>query len=120
MVVVSDGPLDLGAPEDSFCGLSKDEIDEQLLRSFLPTDKVVIEQNIPLLTRVGKGFCSKPELGRSKCLGRIPVVCKPASKKQELIQGRLTPSYVRIPTLTTSAAFVRTKVYRYFPTRRFI
>jgi glyoxylase-like metal-dependent hydrolase (beta-lactamase superfamily II) len=30
-------------------------------------------------------------------LGRIPVVFKPACKRQELIQGRLTPSYVRIP-----------------------
>jgi hypothetical protein len=59
----------LGAPEDSFRGLSKDEIDEQLLRSFLPTGKVVIKQNIPLLTSGGKGFCSKAELGRSKCLG---------------------------------------------------
>jgi hypothetical protein len=54
IVVVSDGPLDLGAPEDSFRGLSKDEIDEQLLRSFLPTDKVVIEQNVPRLTSGGK------------------------------------------------------------------
>jgi hypothetical protein len=47
---------------------------------------------------VGKGFCSKPELGRSKCLGRIPVVFRPACEQQELRQGRLTPSYVRIPT----------------------
>jgi len=54
IVVVSDGPLDLGAPEDSFRGLSTDEIDELLLRSFLPTDKVVIEQNIPLLASGGK------------------------------------------------------------------
>jgi hypothetical protein len=31
IVVVSDGPLDLGAPEGSFRVTSKDEIDEQLL-----------------------------------------------------------------------------------------
>jgi hypothetical protein len=30
IVVVSDGPLDLGAPEDSFRGLSKDEIHEKV------------------------------------------------------------------------------------------
>jgi hypothetical protein len=47
IVVVSDGPLDLGAPEDSFRGLSKEMIHEQLLRNFLPIDKVVVEQNIP-------------------------------------------------------------------------
>jgi hypothetical protein len=62
IVVVSDGPLDLGAPEDSFRGLSKDEIDEQLLR-FLPIDKVVIEQNILLLTSGGKRILFETGIG---------------------------------------------------------
>ena len=53
MVVVSNGPLYLGAPEAPFRGFSQDETDEQLLRSVLPTDKVVIEQNIPVLTLGG-------------------------------------------------------------------
>jgi hypothetical protein len=44
---VSDSPLDLGAPEDSFRGLSKEEIDEQLSRNCLPTHKVVIEPKYP-------------------------------------------------------------------------
>jgi len=69
MVVVSDGPLDLGAPEDSFRGLSTDEIDEQLLRSFLPTDKVVIEQNIPLLTSGGKRILFETGIGSLKMFG---------------------------------------------------
>jgi hypothetical protein len=53
MVVVSNGPLYLGAPAAPFRGFSQDERDEQLLRSVLPTDKVVIEQNIPVLTLGG-------------------------------------------------------------------
>jgi glyoxylase-like metal-dependent hydrolase (beta-lactamase superfamily II) len=69
IVVVSDGPLDLGAPEDSFRGLSKDEIDEQLLRSFLPTDKVVIEQNIPLLTSGGKRILFETGIGSLEMFG---------------------------------------------------
>jgi len=69
IVVVSDGPLDLGAPEDSFRGLSKDEINEQLLRSFLPTDKVVIEQNIPLLTSGGKRILFETGIGSLKMFG---------------------------------------------------
>jgi hypothetical protein len=35
IVVVSDGPVGLGAPEASFRGASKEEIDEQLLGNFL-------------------------------------------------------------------------------------
>ena len=77
IVVVSDGPLDMGAPEDSFRGLSKEEIHEQLLRNFLPIDKVVIEQNIPILTSGGKEFYSIPESDGSKCLVHTPDVFKP-------------------------------------------
>jgi hypothetical protein len=37
-----------------------------------------LRQPRQLRHRAGKGFCSKPELGRSQCLGRIVVVFKPA------------------------------------------
>jgi hypothetical protein len=120
IVVVSDGPLDLGAPEDSFRGLSKDEIDEQLLRSFLPTDKVVIEQNIPLLTSGGKRILFETGIGSLEMFGPHSGRLQTSCKMQELIQGRLTPSYVRIPTPTTSAVSVQTTAYHYFPTRRFV
>jgi hypothetical protein len=87
IVVVSDGPLDLGAPEDSFRGLSKDEMDELLLRSFLPTDKVVIEQNIPLLTSGGKRILFETGIGSLKMFGpHSGCLPKPGCKKQELIQ----------------------------------
>jgi glyoxylase-like metal-dependent hydrolase (beta-lactamase superfamily II) len=69
IVVVSDGPLDLGIPEDSFRGISKEEIDGHLLRNFLPTDRVVIEQNIPLLTLGGKRILFETGIGSLKMFG---------------------------------------------------
>jgi len=44
--VVSDGPLPLGNPADSFKGLSQDEINRQLGDNFLPTNNAVLEQNV--------------------------------------------------------------------------
>jgi glyoxylase-like metal-dependent hydrolase (beta-lactamase superfamily II) len=69
IMVVSDGPLDMGAPEDSFRGLSKEEIQEQLLRNFLPIDKVVIEQNIPILISGGKLILFETGMGSLKMFG---------------------------------------------------
>ena len=69
IVIVSDGPLDLGAPEGSFRGLSKEEIHEQLLRNFLPIDKVVVEQNIPILTSGGKRILFETGTGSLKMFG---------------------------------------------------
>jgi hypothetical protein len=53
-------------PEASFRGLSKDETDEQLLRRVLPTDKVVIEQNIPVLTLGGRRIVFETGIGSLK------------------------------------------------------
>ena len=66
MVVVSNGPLYRGAPEAPFRGFSQDETDEQLLRSVLPTDKVVIEQNIPVLTLGGRRILFETGIGLLK------------------------------------------------------
>lgn len=47
--VISDGVVPAGPPEGVFLGLSKEEITRQLTDSFLPTDNVVVEQNILVL-----------------------------------------------------------------------
>lgn len=52
--VVSDGILPLGDPAGSFLGLSKDEINQQLSDNFLPTDNIVLEQNILVINVGGK------------------------------------------------------------------
>ncbi|MBV6488157.1 MAG: MBL fold metallo-hydrolase [Pseudorhodoplanes sp.] len=47
---VSDGPLDLGAPQpDIFKGVSKDDFSKALADNFLPTEKVKLEQNALVL-----------------------------------------------------------------------
>jgi glyoxylase-like metal-dependent hydrolase (beta-lactamase superfamily II) len=69
IVVVSDGPLDLGSPEGSFRGLSMEKIHEQLLRNFLPIDKVVVEQNIPTMVSGGKRILFETGMGSLKMFG---------------------------------------------------
>ena len=49
VTVVSDGPLPLGDPGATFTGVSKDEVAGLLRGAFLPTDNVVLEQNIPIV-----------------------------------------------------------------------
>jgi glyoxylase-like metal-dependent hydrolase (beta-lactamase superfamily II) len=43
--VVSDGPLPLGEPSESFLGTSKEAVQKALADNFLPTDSIVLEQN---------------------------------------------------------------------------
>ena len=54
IVVVSDGPLDLGPPDVAFKGASEEVVRQQLSRSYLPTDRIVIAQNIACLLLNGK------------------------------------------------------------------
>src|SRR5690348_17286874 len=52
--VVSDGVLPLGPPGGSFLGLSQDEINKELTDNFLPTDNIVLEQNLLVVNISGK------------------------------------------------------------------
>ena len=44
--IISDGTLDLGAPEQVFLGETKQHVEQALARNFLPTEQIVVEQNI--------------------------------------------------------------------------
>jgi glyoxylase-like metal-dependent hydrolase (beta-lactamase superfamily II) len=44
--IISDGPLDLGPPEKVFLGETKQNVEAALTRSFLPTERIVVEQNV--------------------------------------------------------------------------
>jgi glyoxylase-like metal-dependent hydrolase (beta-lactamase superfamily II) len=44
--IVSDGPLPLGKPSDSFKGLAPEEMNRQLRDNFLPLDNALLEQNV--------------------------------------------------------------------------
>ncbi len=69
VTVVSDGPLPLGDPGDSFLGVSKDEVRGMLTRSFLDTKNVVLEQNIPIVNTGDKLIMFDTGMGTSKAFG---------------------------------------------------
>ncbi len=69
VTVVSDGPLPLGDPGDSFLGVSKDEVRGMLTRNFLDTKNVVLEQNIPVVNMGDKLIMFDTGMGTSKAFG---------------------------------------------------
>lgn len=69
IVVVTDGPLNLGSPDGSLRGMSKEEIETMLERNYLPTDRVVIEQNIPIFLSGGKKILFDTGIGTLQWFG---------------------------------------------------
>lgn len=69
VTVVSDGPLPLGDPGESFLGVSKDEVRNMLTRNFLDTKNVVLEQNIPIINTGEKLIMFDTGMGASKAFG---------------------------------------------------
>ncbi len=67
--LVSDGPILSGDPKNTFHGASKEEIDRVLRGSYLPTDKLVFEQNILVLRNGGKTVIFDTGMGSSKAFG---------------------------------------------------
>ena len=68
--VVSDGPLDLGAPQpDIFKGVTKEEFGKILTENFLPTDKVKLEQNALVLNTGDKLVLIDTGAGFQKLMG---------------------------------------------------
>jgi glyoxylase-like metal-dependent hydrolase (beta-lactamase superfamily II) len=69
VTVVSDGPLPLGDPSESFLGVPKDEVVRMLDRSFLPTKEVVLEQNAPIVNFGNKLVLFDTGMGSLKQFG---------------------------------------------------
>ncbi len=69
VTVVSDGPLPLGDPGSSFLGVSKETVAKMLSDSFLPTDNVVLEQNIPIVNFGERVVMFDTGMGFSKAFG---------------------------------------------------
>ncbi len=68
--VVSDGPLTMGEPRsDVFIGLSKEELTKALSDNFLPTDKIVQEQNVLVINTGDKIALFDTGMGTDKLLG---------------------------------------------------
>ncbi|MCJ9730041.1 MBL fold metallo-hydrolase [Bradyrhizobium sp. PRIMUS42] len=69
VTVVSDGPLPLGDPRESFLGVPKEEVVKMLDKSFLPTDDVVLEQNAPVVNFGNKLVLFDTGMGSLKQFG---------------------------------------------------
>jgi glyoxylase-like metal-dependent hydrolase (beta-lactamase superfamily II) len=68
--VVSDGPLDLGAPQpDIFKGVGKEEFSKLLSDNFLSTEKVKLEQNTLVLNTGDKLVLIDTGTGSQKLMG---------------------------------------------------
>lgn len=69
ITTVSDGPLPLGPPGDAFLGATKEELAKLLTDNFLPADKIVLEQNSPVVNIGGKLVLFDTGMGTQKMFG---------------------------------------------------
>lgn len=67
--VVSDGPLPLGEPSATLKGPTKEEMAKALANNFLPTDNLVLEQNVLLLNTGSRLIMFDSGMGTSKAFG---------------------------------------------------
>jgi glyoxylase-like metal-dependent hydrolase (beta-lactamase superfamily II) len=67
--VVSDGPLPLGKPTDSMKGVAEAELIKALSDNFLPTDNIVLEQNVLVLNTGKRLAMFDSGMGSSKLFG---------------------------------------------------
>jgi glyoxylase-like metal-dependent hydrolase (beta-lactamase superfamily II) len=67
--VVSDGPLPLGKPADTMKGQPPADLEKALSDNFLPTDSVVLEQNILVLNTGSRLVLFDSGMGFSKAFG---------------------------------------------------
>ncbi|MGQ3353049.1 MAG: MBL fold metallo-hydrolase [Phreatobacter sp.] len=67
--VVSDGPLPLGDPSESFLGVPKEEIRAMLSRNFLNPTAVTLEQNIPVVNFGDRLVLFDTGMGTSQAFG---------------------------------------------------
>jgi glyoxylase-like metal-dependent hydrolase (beta-lactamase superfamily II) len=70
--VVSDGPLPMGKPAAIFNGFPPGEITKLLQSNFLPTDDIVLEQNVLVLNTGEKLIVFDTGVGTSKSFGPLP------------------------------------------------
>lgn len=66
LILVSDGPVVSSDPKVTFPGASREEIEGVLQASFLPTDKLTLEQNILVLNTGDKLVVFDTGMGRRR------------------------------------------------------
>lgn len=69
ITMVSDGPLPLGSPAGNFRGVPEAEITRMLHDNFLPTNTVVLEQNVPIVNINGRLVLFDTGMGAIRMFG---------------------------------------------------
>jgi glyoxylase-like metal-dependent hydrolase (beta-lactamase superfamily II) len=69
VTVVSDGPLPLGEPSATMKGQTKEELAKALADNFLPSDKLILEQNVLVLNTGSKLVLFDTGMGTAKAFG---------------------------------------------------
>jgi glyoxylase-like metal-dependent hydrolase (beta-lactamase superfamily II) len=67
--IVSDGPLPLGDPSESFLGVGKDVVAKMLSDNFLPTNNIILEQNVLVVNNGDRVVLFDNGMGSSKLFG---------------------------------------------------
>lgn len=82
----------LGDPAGSFLGLTKQEMGRQLTDNFLPTNNVVLEQNVLVITINGKTALFDTGMGAVKALAPPPGSLCGRSRRPASTPRGSTPS----------------------------
>src|SRR4029077_4323002 len=77
--VVSDGPLSIGNPVNTFRGPTPQEIGKMMTDHFLPTDNVVLDQNALVINtgdRLAPADTRRSSVKRNDAMGRLAANLK--------------------------------------------
>lgn len=113
--VVSDGPLPLGEPSSSMKGISKDEIGKALTDNFLPTDKIVLEQNILVLNTGARLVLFDTGMGTSKMFGATTGRLLASLKEAGIQPGQIDDVVCTHAHIDHIGGLADAKGKRYFP-----
>ncbi len=118
VTVVSDGPLPLGDPGETFLGVSKEEIRGMLSRNFLDPASVTLEQNIPVVNFGDRLVLFDTGMGTSQAFGPTRDGSSNRWRRRASDPPTSTRSAVRTPISTMSGASSAPMASRSFPMRR--
>jgi glyoxylase-like metal-dependent hydrolase (beta-lactamase superfamily II) len=113
--VISDGPLPLGEPSSSMKGMTKDEIGKALTDNFLPTDQIVLEQNILVLNTGARLVLFDTGMGTSKMFGNTTGRILASLKEAGIAPGQIDDVVCTHAHIDHIGGLADAKGRRYFP-----
>ena len=113
--VVSDGPLPLGEPSATMKGMTKEEIGKALTDNFLPTDQIVLEQNILVLNTGSRLVLFDSGMGTSKMFGATTGRILASLKEAGINPAQIDDVICTHAHIDHIGGLADTKGKRYFP-----